>query len=253
MEGLNNFFRALYRWAELRAHHLNRKQWALLFSSVILGVFIILSYQLKLKSLANEILIELNIEDPIEEVKEKEVTEEKKEEDIQQSEPKTNKAYNSSLKQTYTTPPPIKSIDNALEKIEKDNKDGEPEGIASDFELKLRALQANDIQDRIDSIGIPDEVNNFKKDTRIWYSLVNRTHRKIAVPIYICDMGGKVAVNILVSASGNVLETNINQSASTTNNGCLLETAQEYAQKTTFMPGKGTNQWGVIYYLFSKR
>jgi hypothetical protein len=66
-------------------------------------------------------------------------------------------------------------------------------------------------------------------------------------------MGGKVAVNILVSASGNVLETNINQKSSTTNNGCLLETAQEYAQKTTFMPGKDGNQWGVIYYLFSKR
>jgi hypothetical protein len=66
-------------------------------------------------------------------------------------------------------------------------------------------------------------------------------------------MGGKVAVNILVSASGNVMETTINTSNSTTNNGCLLEVAQEYAQKTTFMPGKEGNQWGIIYYLFSKR
>lgn len=248
MNGFDNFLSVFAKWST----YLNRKQWALVLSSVILGVFLILSYQLKLRSIANEILIELNLEEP--EEKEPEIVEEKKEEKpIEESTPKTNKAYNSSLKETFATPPQAKNTPNALEKTEKLNEEGALEGIASDFELKLRALQANNIQDRIDSIGIPDEVNNFKKDTRIWYSLANRTHRKIAVPIYICDMGGKVAVNILVSASGNVLETNINQKSSTTNNGCLLETAQEYAQKTTFMPGKDGNQWGVIYYLFSKR
>lgn len=248
MNGILNILRVFVKWST----YLNRKQWALVISSFILIVFLVLSYQLKLRSFANEILIELNIEEP--EEKKEEIAEEKKEEKLmEESTPKTNKAYNSSLKETFATPPPVKNTPNALEKVEKLHEEGAVEGIASDFELKLRALQANNIQDRIDSIGIPDEVNNFKKDTRIWYSLANRTHRNIAVPIYICDMGGKVAVNILVSASGNVLETNINQKNSTTNNGCLLETAQEYAQKTTFMPGKNGNQWGVIYYLFSKR
>lgn len=247
MNALDKFLNALMRWSK----SLNRKQWALLISSSILGVFLLLSFELKLKSIANEILIELHMEEP--EPEPEEPIEEKEEEPIEESTPKTNKAYNTSIKESFATPPPLKNTPDALEKAENLNEEGALEGIASDFELKLRALQSNDIQKRIDSIGIPDEVNNFKKDTRIWYSLANRTHRKIAVPIYICDMGGKVAVNILVSASGNVMETTINTSNSTTNNGCLLEVAQEYAQKTTFMPGKEGNQWGIIYYLFSKR
>lgn len=251
MNWLNQFSRALYKWANQKALLFNSRQWALLISILILGIVLLLSYQLQLKSLANEILIELNLDEPEEEAVEKEPKQ--KEEEIQELEPKTNKAYNASLKETFATPPPIKSTADAIEKTEVDNENGELEGIASDFELKLRALQSNDIQKRIDSIGIPDEVNNFKKDTRIWYSLANRTHRKIAVPIYICDLGGKVAVNILVSPAGNVMETNINTSGSTTNNGCLLEVAQQYAQKTTFMPGKNGNQWGIIYYLFSNR
>lgn len=250
MNWLNHYKRTLYQLGTHLAHLLSRKQWALVISTCILGVFLILSYQLELKSLADEILIELAIEEPEEAPKEEPI---KEKEELQELEPKTNKAYNTSLKETFATPPAVKSNPKALEKTAIDLKEGALEGIASDFELKLRALQANNIQDRIDSIGIPDEVNNYKKDTRIWYSLANRTHRKIAVPIYMCNLGGKVAINILVSPAGNVIETSVNAKNSTTNNGCLIDVALQYAQKTTFLPGKNGNQWGVIYYLFSKR
>ena len=72
MNGFDNFLSVFVKWST----YLNRKQWALVLSSVILGVFLILSYQLKLRSIANEILIELNLEEP--EEKEPEIVEEKK-------------------------------------------------------------------------------------------------------------------------------------------------------------------------------
>lgn len=206
--------------------------------------FILLSFAIKLHSVPSEIMIEL-IQEETDRPKEKEEVE------ANSKNPKTNQAYNTAAKQRFAPPPPMVNNRRAIERI-KQNMHGD-EGIASDYKLKFNALNNKDVLYAADTLKIPDEVNNIKKDTRIWYSLANRHHRTIAVPIYTCDSAGKVAVNILVSPAGNVMETVIDPENSTTSNGCLLENAQEYARKTTFNPGKEGMQWGTIYYLFTSR
>lgn len=227
---------------------LNKEQWALVFSAVVLFTFIVLSFVVKLQSTPAEIRIELLQETP---EPKKENEKEKEEAEATAKNPLTNQAYNSSAKQRFAPPPPMVNNRKAIDRL-KQNLQGE-DGIATDYQLKFNALNNKEVLYAADTLQIPDEVNNIKKDTRIWYSLANRFHRHIAVPIYTCDSAGKVAVNILVSPAGNVMETSIDIANSTTTNGCLLENAQEYARKTTFNPGKEGMQWGTIYYLFTTR
>jgi TonB family protein len=85
----------------------------------------------------------------------------------------------------------------------------------------------------------------------ISYSLKGRTAIDIPNPIYTCDRSGKVVINITVNENGRVISTSVNKSSSSTNNECLTEQAEEYANQAYFssMPGR-TSQPGTITYNF---
>lgn len=88
------------------------------------------------------------------------------------------------------------------------------------------------------------------KNSSISYSLVNRTKIDIPPPIYLCEMGGKVVVNITVNSEGKVTNANYNNS-STTENGCLVDHALEYAKASRFNSDNSKpSQIGTITFLF---
>lgn len=92
--------------------------------------------------------------------------------------------------------------------------------------------------------------NSADKNSSVSYSLVDRTHTFLPVPIYLCEQGGKIVVNITVNHEGNVVDTYINASSSS-ENGCLIDHALEYAKESKFTrDAKKASQLGTITFLF---
>ncbi|MBN1119315.1 MAG: hypothetical protein JXA77_19045 [Bacteroidales bacterium] len=94
-----------------------------------------------------------------------------------------------------------------------------------------------------------DQSANFGQ-TRVSYKLEDgRKHRHIERPIYMCQNGGTVVVNILVDDSGFVLEANLGQVSSV--DACLAEAALNSAGNSYFHAGRpGTKVKGTITYIF---
>ena len=91
--------------------------------------------------------------------------------------------------------------------------------------------------------------NNRK--TTISYRLKDRKTIALPNPVYTCEGGGKIVISIEVNAAGNVTKATYNKSRSTTTNGCLIDSALQYANtsKFTTMTNKPT-QLGTITYNF---
>ena len=113
-------------------------------------------------------------------------------------EPNNNDSENSSI--------PNKTIDSA--KDSKINKD----------ELS-KFSKVNELLKQQQSGG-----NNSKSSIR--FSLANRDKIYIPIPVYLCEVDGKIVVNITVNSRGNVVDAYPNTS-STSDNECLIEHALE--------------------------
>ncbi len=93
-----------------------------------------------------------------------------------------------------------------------------------------------------------DEGANTK--STISFSLVDRKKVYIPIPVYLCEIGGKIVINITVNSKGNVTDAYVNSSSSTSNE-CLIEHALEYAKKSQFSANATKkSQIGSITFLF---
>ncbi len=96
-----------------------------------------------------------------------------------------------------------------------------------------------------------ETTSSSSRKTTINYSLKGRNDLSLPNPVYTCQSGGKIVVNIEVNALGKVVKTSYNKSSSTTTNGCLIESALEYAKKAKFTTkGNQEKQIGTISYHF---
>ncbi len=87
-------------------------------------------------------------------------------------------------------------------------------------------------------------------NSSVFYSLVNRTDKHLPPPVYLCEEGGKIVINITVDASGTVTNTYVNTSSSSKNE-CLIDSALEYAKNARFSADATKNsQIGSITYYF---
>ena len=87
--------------------------------------------------------------------------------------------------------------------------------------------------------------------TTIRYNLSERTALELPNPVYTCESGGKVVITIEVNDFGKVTKANYNKKASTTENGCLIDSALEYAKTSKFTSKKDSRkQLGTISYSF---
>lgn len=89
-----------------------------------------------------------------------------------------------------------------------------------------------------------------KANSTYTYSLKDRTLQDFETPIYLCEVGGKIVINITVNSSGKVTDTYVNTS-STSKNECLTDHAIEYAKAVQFNYDATQNeQLGSITFYF---
>lgn len=74
----------------------------------------------------------------------------------------------------------------------------------------------------------------YKGSTNIHYKLENRYDTYIYVPVYLCQGGGTVTVNIVVDRNGKVANAKINDVSTISGDPCLHDAAIKAAYKTRF-------------------
>lgn len=111
-----------------------------------------------------------------------------------------------------------------------------------------RRAQASSGDDSSNKIGTYTSSN---PNSNIQFSLKDRKMRNNPIPIYLCEVGGKIVVNIKVDHLGYVTSTAINTAASSSTNECLTDHALEYAAQAKFTrDAKKASQIGTITFYF---
>ena len=174
---------------------------------------------------------------------------------------KTNRAMNETAKPSIGEPEPLKTLEELLEEQQL-NSDTEAsddlQGDDESFRTSLKEL-AKIREERKQQLGEKEAEKKEYTDylanrrTRISYSLVERNSIELPPPIYTCEEGGKVVINIKVDQYGYVTEVDYNKTSSSTDNGCLVENALEYARKARFSQSSKQIQLGTITYLFQSK
>lgn len=111
-----------------------------------------------------------------------------------------------------------------------------------------RRAEASSGDDSSDKTGTYASSN---PNSNIQFSLKDRKMRNNPIPIYLCEVGGKIVVNITVNHLGRVMSTTINTAASSSTNECLTDHALEYAQQARFTSDASkASQIGTVTFYF---
>lgn len=242
--------------------NLNREQLSLLITFLSMSLLVLLMYNIHLgRTVREEYIIELNLQ---EDVDLERIIEEEMEalEEMANSDPiKSHMAFNQSAKPSFGNPEPLKTMEELMAEQESSGDNEYPmDYMASDSEYATRikelAKKRREKQELIGEKEASKEImtNNFaKRNTSIFYSLVDRRHTSLPIPIYTCIEGGRVVINIKVDPQGKVIEADVNKKSSNTTNGCLWDNAIQYALKARFNSGAPEIQVGTITYLFQSK
>ena len=234
--------------------NLNRKQLSLLITIFTMANVVLLAYNVHLVNREeDEYVIEMAILD--EEV-EQLLEEKERLEELAQNDPiKSHRAFNETAKPSIGEPEPLKTLEELMEEREMGSEPNEFNEGDAGFVSNLKEL-AKKRQERREQLGERDaekkEFTNYLKDRRtsISYSLVDRNAYYLPPPIYTCEKGGKVVINITVDRNGDVLEVSFNDKSSNTSDYCLIQNAKAYALKANFSQSPKNSQIGTITYLF---
>jgi hypothetical protein len=120
---------------------------------------------------------------------------------------------------------------------------------------RLRELQEMESENAVIAEGDSSKVSKpqvFNGKTNIFYSLKDRYHLRLPVPVYKCEGSGIVEVRILVDQKGFVVSVQIPDLGNSMNEICLAEAAKTAALNTRFnidyrAPAR---QEGTITYYF---
>ncbi|MBU2995566.1 hypothetical protein KO500_03945 [Cellulophaga baltica] len=243
--------------------NLNRSQLSLLITFFSMSIVVLVLYNIHLGSEKEkeEYTVELAM---MEEIPEELIEEEVEQEQSKSESVKSHQAYNETAKASYGNPEPLKTLEELMEESElSSDTDEQSELLTSDassgnYAASLKELREKRrkkkelLGEREAQKDVPTN-NLAKRRTSISYSLVERSHRKLPVPIYTCIEGGKIVINIEVDNNGTVIEADYNKKSSTTENGCLIDNAIAYAKKARFNSTSKASQKGTITYLFQEK
>ena len=231
---------------------------ALISTAVILLMFTI---HIKKKSeLVAETFYEMDAE-AVEEEEKEELEDILKSLDNLLSTPATNQAFNET--KNYENDKAIdEAFEEQMEAIKNRTSIEELKAANQDNNDVLTASNSGHDKDKSSKFGNINDIvtkrlesqkntdNSANKNSSVSYSLVDRTHTYLPTPIYLCEQGGKIIVNITVDHKGNVANAYINASSSS-ENGCLIDHAIEYAKESKFTSNpKKASQLGTITFLF---
>jgi hypothetical protein len=164
----------------------------------------------------------------------------------------TNEAFNETKKYEELEDA---EFEKRLEEIRNRNNEEEIQQEPKELDQKSSADENplfNDINNIINkrSEKKRKDINIANKNSSISYSLVDRTHTFLPTPVYLCEFGGKIVINITVDRNGNVIDAYVN-SSSISSNGCLIDTALEYAKASSFNSDNNKpSQLGTITFYF---
>ncbi|WP_179315938.1 hypothetical protein [Winogradskyella undariae] len=128
----------------------------------------------------------------------------------------------------------------------KSYENGKDYALNSEETESYKKLQ-KELKQRLDNKRVADE--HAKTKGTLTYSLKGRVLSHYKIPRYLCEVGGKIVVNIKVNEVGNVFDAKVNGS-SNSNNKCLVEHAIAYAESVQFNASDRNEQLGTITFLF---
>ncbi|MGC1472292.1 MAG: energy transducer TonB [Psychroserpens sp.] len=192
----------------------------------------------------------------------------KAQEALDNTNPKTNEALNEDEEfkemmrnfKSMSNQPENNSKETSEEPLEATSEQPEDVMTANNSSIhssKSYALKENE-RKSFDKANDILAMHSAKKDAKnekgnaassVSFSLSKRTKIKLPPPVYLCEISGKIVVNITVNAQGKVTDTYINSSSSS-DNQCLIDTALEYASNAKFSAAERKSQIGSITYYF---
>ena|SRR5690554_3969056 len=242
--------------------NLSREQLSLLITFLSMSLIVLSLYNIHLgQKEKEEYIIELSLqeEEDLEQMSEEEM---EALEEMANSDPiKSHLAFNEANTPSFGNPEPLKTIEELMAEQELSSDSNDPSDfLISDSEYNARIKElAEKRREKLELLGEKEArkeimTNNLaKRKTSVSYSLVDRQHYRLPIPIYTCIEGGKVVINIKVDPQGKVLEADVNKKSSNNLNGCLVDNAIQYALKSRFNPGTPSVQVGTITYLFQSK
>jgi len=230
---------------------------ALLITFLISGTIVLSVFNLSIQK-QNKGYSESYFEiEPEEELTEEEIKILEALEQLNGSKAETNKGFNETTKskqfaQAYKTIEPPKDYENPL--LNADH--------STSASTEKRTYEPEDSGIEEDEISKFSKVNDLLKQQQnedantkstMSYSLVDRTDIYMPTPIYLCEFGGKIVVNITVNANGDVTDAYTNTS-STSSNECLIDHAIEYAKEARFSSdaSKKSQIGSITFYFIGK-
>jgi TonB family protein len=238
--------------------HFTNQHKALLITFLISGTVVLSVFNLSIKNREDAIAESYYELEPEKELTEEEVKLLQALEKINASKAETNKAYNETEKNNRFSEayqkiaPPEDYVPKANEENEGDDESSstfsekKPLKPAIDKDELSAFSKVNDVLKKQQSEGA-----NTK--STVSFSLVDRKKVFIPIPVYLCEVDGKVVINITVNANGNVIDTYVNNSSTTTND-CLIAHALEYAKSSQFSAdaAKKTQLGSITFHFIGK-
>ncbi len=232
---------------------------ALLITFFLSGTVVMSVFNLNLKQ-KNELVSESYYEmEPEKELTEEEIKVLDALDKLSNSKAETNQAFNEAQEtkhfaQAYK---PIAPPEDYEFPKSNEESDGKGEGSNSYEKKPITEPHINDEElssfSKVNELLKQQKAERVNKKSTVHYSLVGRTHRFLPTPIYLCEEGGKIVINITVNDKGNVTKSYVN-SSSTSSNECLIEHAMEYAQEAQFSEdaSKKSQLGSITFYFIGK-
>jgi hypothetical protein len=146
------------------------------------------------------------------------------------------------------------STEKYVQELEQEMNDNRPESW-EEMQERLKELEEISQEELImegeDKADL-QEREPYTGPTNIYYSLKNRYHLRLPVPVYKCEGSGLIEVSIVVDQNGRVLHADVDQQGAGLNEVCLSEAAKRAALRTRFNADykAATRQVGTITYHF---
>ncbi|WP_345192364.1 hypothetical protein [Algibacter agarivorans] len=236
--------------------NLTNQHKALLITLLISGTVVLSIFNLSLKK-QSEFMTESYYEiEPEKELAEEDIKILEALDKLNNTKAETNEAFNETQEvkhfaQAYKTiAPPEDYVPKSSHISESQTRTSKTYEIPEESKLNQEELskfsKVNDLLKQQQSQG-----NNSKSSIR--FSLTNRTKIYIPIPVYLCEVDGKIVVNITVNSNGSVIDAYVNTS-STSSNACLIEHAIEYAEQSQFSndASKETQIGTITFYFIGK-
>ena len=146
------------------------------------------------------------------------------------------------------------STEKYVQQLEQEMNENRPESW-EEMQERLKELEEISQEELImegENAPRQQESEPYTGPTNIYYSLKNRYHLRLPVPVYKCEGSGLMEVSIVVDQQGRVLHAEVDQQDASSNEICLAEAAKKAALRTRFNADykAAARQAGSITYHF---